>query len=515
MNERLPGIFLLSAIFVIATCGLVYELVAAALSSYLLGASVTHFSIVIGVFLTAMGLGSYLTRFVKKDLTDVFVAIQIGIGLSGGLSAVVLLATFALLETYLPILVAVLMVTGSLVGMEIPLLIRMLRSREALSLTVSNVLALDYIGALLASCAFPLFLVPYLGLLRTSLIFGLINVAVAAVALRVLASMIRNRKTLSALTAVSALILGVGLAGAGAFTSFTEDLLYQDDILVARQTQYQRLVVTRWRDDLRLFIDGSLQFSTVDEHRYHEALVHPAAAALGGPKRALILGGGDGMAARELLKYPGLESIDLVDLDPEMIRLFRDRPLLANLSGNALSDPRVRVHIDDAEKFLTKSPQSWDLIIMDLPDPNNLSLGRLYTKRFYRLAAARLAVQGVVVTQATSPFYAPEAFWCVVQTLKQTPLGPEGKGRFNAYPYHVYVPSFGDWGFVMASRRNLDPERLVLLAGLKLKFLNDRLLPALFAFPRDSLMKSEVKANRLDDQALVEYYKQGWRRYGP
>ena len=515
MNDRLPGIFLLAAVFVIATCGLVYELVAAALSSYLLGASVTHFSIVIGVFLTAMGFGSYLTRFVKKDLTDVFVVIQICIGLSGGLSAVVLLATFALLETYLPILVSVLMVTGSLIGMEIPLLIRILRSREALSLTVSNVLALDYIGALLASCAFPIFLVPYLGLLRTSLVFGLINVAVAAVALRVLASMIRNRKKLSVLAAASALVLGVGLAGAGVFTSFTEDLLYQDDILMVRQTPYQRLVVTRWRDDIRLFIDGNLQFSTVDEHRYHEALTHPAVAGLGISKRALILGGGDGMAARELLKYPGLESIDLVDLDREMIRLFRDRPLLASLSGNALSDRRVRIHIGDAEKFLSKSKQSWDLIVIDLPDPNNLSLGRLYTKSFYRLATKRLAEKGVLVTQATSPFYAPEAFWCVVQTLRETPLGPEGKGRLNAYPYHVYVPSFGDWGFVMASRRILEPEKLVLRRGLKLKYLNDRLLPTLFAFPGDSLMKTKVKANRLDDQTLVKYYRQGWRRYGP
>ena len=352
MTQRFPGIFLLAAVFVIAVCGLVYELIAAALSSYLLGGSVTQFSIVIGIFLTAMGLGSYLTRFFRKNLIDVFVGIQIGIGVSGGLSAAVLLFTFAVLPAYLPALVIVLTITGTLVGMEIPLLIRILKSNEALRLTVSNVLALDYVGALIASCAFPLLLVPYLGLLRTSFLFGLINIAVGAVALRVLAPMLRKKRTLGITAAISAAILGAGLAGSGAFTSMAENLLYQDDIILARQTPYQRLVVTRWRNDVRLFIDGKLQFSSVDESRYHEALIHPAMAASPGAVRALVLGGGDGMAVRELLKYPSLQTIDLVDLDEEMVSLFRDRPQLASLSDNALSHPKVRVHIQDAGKFL-------------------------------------------------------------------------------------------------------------------------------------------------------------------
>ncbi len=515
MADRLPGIFLLAAVFVIAICGLVYELIAASLSSYLLGGSVTHFSIVIGVFLTAMGAGSYLTRFVKKDLADLFVAIQIGIGLSGGLSAAILLFTFAVLETYLPVLLGVLAMTGALVGMEIPLLIRILRSRATLRLTVANVLALDYLGALIASCAFPLFLVPYFGLLRTSFLFGIINVAVAAVATRVLASMLRRRRVLRTMAAVAGLVLAAGLAGAGVFTSMTEDLLYQDDILFTRQTPYQRIVVTRWHDDIRLFIDGNLQFSTVDEHRYHEALVHPTMSAAPAAQRALIVGGGDGMAAREILKYPRIRRIDLVDLDGEMIRLFRDRPFLARLSDHALSDPRVKIHIMDAGKFLERSKEFWDLIFVDLPDPNTLSLGRLYTKSFYRLCAKHLGSRGIAVTQATSPFYAREAFWCIVQTWEQTPVGPEQKGRFHVYPYHVYVPSFGDWGFVMAARRNLDPDRLTVSKDVPMKFLSDKLLPTLFAFPKDSLPKREIRTNRLDDQALVKYYREGWRRFGP
>ncbi|MDQ7784177.1 MAG: polyamine aminopropyltransferase [Desulfomonilaceae bacterium] len=514
MNDHFPGMFLLAAVFVIAVCGLIYELIAASLSSYLLGASVTHFSIVIGVFLSAMGLGSYLTRYVNTRLPDAFVGIQIGIGLSGGLSAAILLLSFSTLETYLPILIAVLTVIGTLVGMEIPLLIRILQSREALKITVSNVLALDYVGALFASCAFPLLLVPYLGLLRTSFVFGLINIGVAALALRVMRPMLRRKRVLALAAGASTVVLSAGLAGAGLFTKFTENLLYQDDIVLVRQTPYQRIIVTRWHDDVRLFIDGNLQLSSVDEHRYHEALVHPAVSATIGAKRALILGGGDGMAARELLKYPGIETIDLVDLDAEMVRLFRERPLLAELNQHSFADPRVRVHINDAGRFLEGSDESWDLIFLDLPDPNTLSLARLYSTTINKLIVKHLAVNGTVATQATSPFYAPEAFWCVAKTWAETPLGPEGDGRLNVYPYHAYVPSFGDWGFIMASRRKLDPRTLVL-ADIPLKFLSKKIMPTLFEFPEDSLPRTEIRANRLDDQVLVDYYRKGWRRHGP
>lgn len=513
--ERVPGIFLLASVFVIAICGLVYELLAASLSTYLLGSSVTHFSIVIGVFLTAMGLGSYLTRYVIRYLADTFIAVQIGIGLIGGLSAAILLFTFSVLDAYLPVLVTVLLVTGSLVGMEIPILIRILRSRDALRVTVANVLALDYLGALFASAAFPLFLVPYIGLLRTSFIFGLINVAVAGVGIRVLRPMLRRPRRLTTVAVATSVILAVGLLGSGLFSSFTENLLYQDDIILTRQTPYQRLVVTRWRDDVRLFIDGNLQFSTVDEHRYHETLVHPALSALPAARTALILGGGDGMAAREVLKHANVQRIDLVDLDGEMIKLFRDVPFLANLSGGALLDSRVSVHVQDAGKFLEETNHSWDVILIDLPDPNNLSLGRLYTRSFYRLAARRLAATGIVVTQATSPFYAPEAFWCVVETLRSATFGPEAADHFHVYPYHAYVPSFGDWGFVMASRKPLDSSKLTLKDGVPLKFLSNELLPSLFSFPQDTLPPEAIEPNRLDDQVLVKYYRRGWRRFSP
>ncbi len=515
MSQSVSGIFLLAAVFIVAICGLVYELVAASLSTYLLGGSITQFSIVIGVFLTAMGIGSYLTRYIEKHLTDAFIAVQIGVALVGGCSAAILLFSFSVLDSYLPILLGVIGITGTFVGMEIPLLIRILQSQDALRITVSNVLALDYLGALFASVAFPLVFVPYVGLLRTSFGFGLINILVALTGLRVLRPMLRKRTVLLSACILTMVILGVGLAGAGLLSDLAETILYRDEIVLTRQTKYQRLVVTKWHGDLRLFIDGSIQFSTVDEHRYHESLVHPVMSAVPGAKRALILGGGDGMTAREILKYPEIETIDLVDLDAEMIRLFRDRPFLAALSGNALSDPRVSVHVTDAGKYLEISKETWDVIFIDLPDPKSVSLARLYTTSFYRLVATHLSRHGALVTQATSPFYAPQAFWCIVETLRAAPIGPEGNNRFRVYPYHVYVPSFGDWGFVMACRRPVRPNDLRLKDGLRLKFLTNALLEGLFVFPKDVRPDGTYAPNRIDDQSLVRYYRQGWRRFGP
>jgi spermidine synthase len=242
--------------------------------------------------------------------------------------------------------------------------------------------------------------------------------------------------------------------------------------------------------------------------------VHPAMTALPGAQRVLILGGGDGMTAREVLKHSRIQSVDLVDLDAEVVRLFRERPVLSDLSQGALSNPKVKVHIEDAGKFLEESEEFWDLIFLDLPDPNNLSLARLYTKSFYKLISQHLNAGGIAVTQATSPFYAPEAFWCVAKTWQESKIGPEGSNSFHVYPYHVYVPSFGDWGFVMASKRNVDLSSLKLNKNIPLKFLSDEVLPTLFVFPKDNAQMPDIVPNRLDDEILVKYYRQGWRRFG-
>jgi spermidine synthase len=499
---RRRSALLLATVFVVAACGLVYELVAGALSSYLVGSSVTQFSVVIGLFMFAMGIGSYLSRFVRTDALRAFVAVEIAVGAAGGVSALVLFYAFTFLPVYLPILVVTTLLVGTLVGLEIPLVIRVLRERQALASALSSVLALDYVGALVGSLLFPLLVVPWLGLIRAAFLFGLLNVGVAGLALWRLGDEIARPRPLRALALVVVAGLGVGLVSAGGLTRFAEDRLYQDEILLARDTPYQRIVVTRWRDDIRLFLDGHLQFSSVDEARYHESLVHPLLAAVPLARRVLVLGGGDGLAVREVLKHAQVQRVDLVDLDPAMTRLFTEHSLLSALNGGVLRDARVQVHNQDAARFLEDTAETWDAIILDLPDPSSPALARLYASSFYALVERRLSAGGALVTQATSPYYSAQAFWCIVATLE---------ARFRVWPYHVNVPSFGEWGFALASRRELDVG--ALRVGVPARFLTDATLAGLFAFPGDLQRPAVLEINNLDRPVLVRYYEQGWQKY--
>ncbi|MFO7562121.1 MAG: polyamine aminopropyltransferase [Enhygromyxa sp.] len=515
-----PPLLLLS-VLVVATCGLVYELITATMASYLLGDSVTQFSLVIGVYLSAMGLGSYLSRFVVRALPERFVQVQLIIALVGGFSAPGLFLAFAVLDSIRPLLFAILVIVGTMVGLEIPLLMRLMPGKQELKDLVARVLAFDYIGALLASIAFPLALLPWLGLVQTSLLFGTLNAAVALWSARAFAHRLARPRLITAQALVVLLLTGTSLAFGARIEAFGERQLYEAPIIYSQKTRYQRLTLTRWSDDIRLYIDGNLQFSSADEHRYHESLIHPAFAAREqlGPRparRVLVLGGGDGLAVREVLRYPAVETVDLVDLDPEMTRLFRDIPALAELNAGSLADPRIHVHNADAMRWLEERRsgelgplEPWDVIIIDLPDPNNLSLGKLYSVAFYRLVRAALAPDGVAVVQSTSPYLAPRAFWCVVATLDAADLHP--------LPYHAHVPSFGDWGFSLVARSPLErPEALSreLPKPEALRFLSSELLPTLFAFPVDQ-PRLELEVNRLDTQMLVRYYDQDLSSLGP
>jgi spermidine synthase len=509
--EPVPGsaALLLTSIFVIATCGLIYELLAGSLSSYLLGNSVAQFSLVIGLFLTAMGIGSFLSKYVNRNLLRTFIAVEIWVGLLGGASPLILFTAFAVLGSYTPLLVGICLVVGTLVGLEIPLLVRILRNQFSLKAALGNVLSVDYLGALAASLLFPLVLVPKLGMVRTGLLFGLFNVAVAALGMHLFRRQLSRLWRLRAFAGVTAALLIAGLFGAGKTTRILEDLLYDDAILIARTTPYQRLIVTRWRSDIRLFIDGNIQFSTTDEFRYHEALVHPAMGMVPHAKKVLLLGGGDGLGVREVRKYKGVETIDLVDLDPVMTELFSKNNLLRQVNEDALNDKRVNIFNEDAQKYLERVETRYDVIIIDLPDPNNTSLGKLYSRSFYRLVGKHLTPTGVMVTQATSPFYARDAYWCIANTIAAADIASGGP-KLRMMPYRASVPSFGEWGFVMGSLAPLSPERIKLT--VRTRYLTQPLIKTLFVFPKD-LAWRKTEINRLDNQVLIRLYERGYKAY--
>jgi spermidine synthase len=491
---------LLAAVLLIATCGLVYELVAGALASYLLGDSVTQFSTVIGAYLFAMGIGSWLSRYIVRSLVRQFVVVQILIALVGGLSSTVLFLAFGWTDVFRPILYALVIIVGTLVGLEIPLLMRILKDRFEFKDVVAHVLTFDYLGALVASVLFPTLLVPQLGLLRAAMFFGLVNGGVALWTLYLFRDAVARPGRLATMTTVVMIGLGAGMISGGRLLDFAESGLYADDVVYTKTTPYQRIVLTAWRDDLRLFLNSHLQFSSRDEYRYHETLVHPGLAAVAA-RRVLILGGGDGLALREVLKYPGIEQVTLVDLDPEMPRLFSTHAELVALNHGAFRDSRVRIVSADAMVWLDQSHDLFDFAIVDLPDPSNFSLGKLYTSLFYRMLKRHLAPDGAFVVQSSSPLFAPQSFWCVVRTVEDA--------GFRASPYHVYVPSFGEWGFVLGTRAGYQlPARLP--EGLR--FLTTQTIGPLFEFPID-MRPVPVEVNRLHNQALVHYYEQEWRAF--
>jgi spermidine synthase len=494
---------LYASVVVIAVCGLVYELVAGALASYLLGDSVLQFSTVIGAYLCAMGVGSWLSRFVGKGLPARFIQIEALLGLVGGYSAALLFAAFPHVAGFRVLLYAVVAAVGALVGLEIPLLMRILKERMEFKDVVGQVLALDYAGALVASLLFPLLLIPKLGLMATAFTFGIANAGVGLWGVSVFGERLPGRGALRAqCLAVIALLVG-GLVYSGEITAFAEAGLYSDEVLLARSSRYQRIVLTRWKDDVRLYLNGHLQFASRDEYRYHEALVHPALSAVRDPKRVLILGGGDGMAAREVLKDPRVGSVTLVDLDPEMTRLFKENDALASLNSFSLRSPKVTVLNDDAYKWLERNEGVFDLIVADFPDPSNFSVGKLFSESFYRMVRRRLAPDGRLVVQATSPMFARRAYWCVDKTMRAA--------GFNTNPYHAYVPSFGEWGFVLAGTT---PYRLPKAFPPGNRFLDVPTAKGLFEFPAD-MARLDVESNRLGTQALVRYYEQEWHRISP
>lgn len=498
-SPRPVEVALLASVFVVAACGIVYELAAAALASYVLGDSVLQFSTIIGTYLFAMGVGSWLSRYLERQLPAHFLRIELLVALVGGaMPAVLFLANAWAPGGFRLLLYGLVLLVGTLVGLEIPLVIRILRRDVALRSLVSQVLTFDYLGALAVSVAFPLLLVPQLGLVRTGLLFGLMNAAVALWALWLFRHELpRLRAHAAACLAVLA-ALAAGFALAGRITTLAEDQLYQEKIVFAETSPWQRIVVTNGRAGHRLFLNGNLQFAERDEYRYHEALVHPAMASHGAPKKIAVLGGGDGMAVREVLKYPSVESVTLVELDPNMTRLFSTHEALARLNGNALSSPKLRIVNADAFKWLEETGETFDVIVIDFPDPTNFSIGKLYTESFYALVDRRLAASGYAVVQTTSPLVARQSFWTVVTTIEAAGL--------KAHPYHAHVPSFGEWGFVIASRRPVrSPEALP--AGLR--FLTPQVLPQLFEFPRD-MARVPAPVNRLSNQALVTTYEREW-----
>ncbi|MCI4669323.1 MAG: polyamine aminopropyltransferase [Bacteroidia bacterium] len=515
-QKNIKSPILLISVFIIAICGILYELLISTISSYFQGSSILHFSIIIGLFLSFMGVGSYLSRFIQKNLLGWFIQLEIILGIVGGLSTLILYFAFSLTPYFYGITFLVIGILGGIIGVEIPLLTRIVRNYESLRQAVSDVLSFDYFGALLASLLFPLILLPNLGTMKTAFVVGMLNISVAILNTWLFRKELKNFSFLFGLSWISMVGLIAGFIFSFQLVSYFEQFLYRDQIIYSKQTAYQKLVLTKWNQDTRLFINGNLQFSSQDEYRYHEALVHIPMLLSENQEKVLILGGGDGMAVREVLKYEEVQKIDLVDLDPEMTRLGEKHPIFQKLNKKSMLNPKLKVYNEDAYKFLENSSEYYSVIIIDLPDPHETSLGKLYSKSFYGILKKRLAMGGTFVTQSTSPYYAPRAFWCINKTVES---------EFDyTLPYRTYVPAFGEWGFNLGKKTPQGSTNSLVLSKeietLKLnlakkkettdfRYLNENMLEILFYFDEDT-KKIETNINKLDNQSLIHYYEKSW-----
>ncbi|KAF0971088.1 polyamine aminopropyltransferase [Gordonia sp. YY1] len=500
---------LLAVVFVCAACGLVYELALVSLGSFLIGNTATQASIVLAVMVFAMGVGSLAAKPLQPHSVTSFAVIELLLALLGGLSVMALYAAFAYLELYTPALIVVAFVLGVLIGAEIPLLMVLLQRirRQEPGAAVADMFAVDYIGALIGGLCFPFLLLPLFGQLRGALVVGLVNAAAGCFLVFVIfrKSLSRSHLVLlsaGALAVVAALVAGLLLSAR--FEVTARQALYRDPIVAAARSAYQDIVITEKSTgagpDTRLYLNGDLQFSSIDEHRYHEALVHPAMS--GAHSSVLVLGGGDGLALREVLRYPDARDVTLVELDPEMIRLARTDPRLTSLNRGSMTDRRAEVVTADAFTWLRQTGRRFDVVIVDMPDPDDSATAKLYSTEFYALVRAHLADNGRVVVQAGSPYFAPKSFWCIASTMREAGL--------PATPYHVDVPAFGDWGFHLAGTRG--PISPTVNAPGPLRFLSAEQLTAATVFPLDR-QPLDLPPSTLMDPRILRYAQGEWATY--
>lgn len=504
-GKRLWRFLLLFSVALCAACGLVYELALISLATSTGGGGIVETSLIVAGYVAALGLGAFAVRPLLRWPAESFLAVEAVLGVVGGFSAMALYAAFALVGQSLPLLVVATAAIGVLVGAELPLLLTLVQQGKSVDArgagrVVATLNVADYAGALLGGLAWPFLLLPWLGLIRGTAAAGLLNLAAALfLACVVLRSRLSRRRLW-----VAILGLGVGCAMivgliflSPAWVMTARQQLYSDPVVYAHQSQYQDIVVTQRGQDRRLYLNGGLQYSTRDEYRYTESLVYPALRGKG--ERVLVIGGGDGLAARELIRMDA--QVVQVELDPEVIQVANT--VLREDNGGSLEHRNVEVIVDDAFTWLRRGGDgtAFDAVIIDLPDPDNETMARLYSEEFYTLARSVLAPGGRMTVQASSAFSTPEVFWRVHSTLQSAGCG-------KVFPYHVMVPTFGDWGFHLCA-----PEGASISLPRDtppLRYLSAEVLEAASVFGRDNA-PTQMAPSTLDRPFIVEDMRKGYR----
>ena len=503
------------ALFATGLSGIVAEYVLSTLATYFLGDSVFQWTMIVSIMLFSMGFGSRISRYIHSNLLQKFIYIEFTLSLLTAFVSVITYLSSAYYGNNSLVIYGMSILVGLLIGMEIPIVMRLNDDFEELKVNVSSVMEKDYYGSLLGGVFFAFVGLPYLGLTYTPFILGTINFMVACLLIYILWSSLESKlkRQLMAMISVVLVVIGLGALKADDIIDFGEELRYKDRVIFSEQTRYQRIVITQSQEDFWLFINGNQQLSSIDEVMYHEPLVHPVMGLLNAPKHILVLGGGDGGAVREILKYPSVEKITLVDLDPKMTELGQTHEWLVSMNQNALNHEKVEIINSDGFTWLETQKTFFDAVIIDLPDPKTIELGRLYSYEFYKLCYNRLRPHGVIITQAGSPYYAARAFNCIDITLEEA--------GFTTAPLHNQVVTLGEWGWVLGAKE-VEKEKLkaalqsLRFTDVETRWINHEAMTLITSFGKKVFPDDDkaVEVNRIHNPVLYKYYLNGkWDLY--
>jgi len=496
------------AIFATGLSGIVAEYTLSTMASYFLGDSVLHWTMIVSTMLFAMGFGSRLSKFIESNLLENMILVEFTLSILTTTSPlmVYLIAGYTDYKGFFIYFFAILI--GLLIGLEIPLVTRINDSYENLRTNIAAVMEKDYYGSLLGGAFFAFVGLPYLGLTYTPFVLGLVNFGVAIWLYFKLYELVEKKYHFRVKTylAFSLFFIFAGLFLSKPIVIFGEQARYKDLVIYSQQSHYQKIVITQWKEHYWLFLNGNQQLSTLDEFLYHEPMVHPVMNLAQNAENILVLGGGDGCAARELLKYKSVKKITLVDLDPAMTDLGQKNEIFVRINQNSMNNPKVKIVNEDGFRFLEKSQDYFDLILVDLPDPKSIEVNKLYTNSFYQLCYRQLRPNGVFITQSGSPYYATKAFRCVEKTMQSV--------GFNTLPLHNQILTMGQWGWIVG-HKNLKNEELKHIfrqmdfKNIDLRWLNKEAMLLITSFGKDLKEVGEVEINTIQNPVLMRYYKNG------
>ncbi|RSL33710.1 polyamine aminopropyltransferase [Salibacterium salarium] len=512
--------------FIVSICGIIYQMLLGAAGSYLMGSSILSYAIAVGGSLSGMGVGAIISERMKKHLIERIIGIEYIIGPIGASSTLIIYMMFSVVgsNTASVFFCLLIFVLGCLTGMELPILIREAEKRgDELKKSAARTLFSDYAGSLIGTLGFALLLSPWLGYIQTAFFVGLINVTIAFWLSLAFRKEIQKPRSSQIIGIILLIILGSGFLFGNSYAALLEQRMYDNPVVINEDTPYQRIVGTIAPGDFRFYLNGNLQFAESDEYRYHESLVHPGMGLLQHQQKdennmenegeetgidVLIMGGGDGLAIREMIPYDNIDSMKLVDLDPKVTELAKSNPHLTDVNEHSLEDERVSITHGDAFSFIKESEKTYDLILSDLPDPNSLELSKLYSRELYGLMYDRLDENGVAVIQSTSPVFARKSYWTISETIK-------GAG-FYVDNFHVDIPSFGNWGFTIATKKPFNVSDINIPKQANTKYLHTDMVSSLFQFGKDETKAIDgfsYQENTINHPVLADLYNKAWRFY--